>query len=112
MKWSVLERTSRTVSPFSKLTFPEWVENRINEGTLASLRAAIFVDPANARAAAIFGWRCAEYSRIEKEIGPDLARHAWAEADFQTRRACKLAPYDDQVKKLRARVVALLQLPG
>ena len=76
LKWSVLERTSRTVSPFSKLTFPEWVENRINEGTLASLRAAIFVDPANARAAAKFGWRCAEHSRIEKEISPDFARHA------------------------------------
>ena len=76
LKWSVLEQTNRTVSPFSKLTFHESVENRINEGTLASLRAAVFVNPANARAAAKFGWCCAEYSGLEKEIGPDFAaRH-------------------------------------
>ena len=69
------------------------------------------MNPANARAAAKFGWCCARDSRIEKEIGPDFARRVRAEADFQTRRACKLAPDDDQVKKLRARVGALLQLP-
>jgi len=29
LKWSVSEPTSRTISPFSKVTFAEWLENRI-----------------------------------------------------------------------------------
>jgi WD40 repeat protein len=34
LKWSVSQRQNRTVSPFSELTVPEWIENRIDEGTL------------------------------------------------------------------------------
>jgi hypothetical protein len=49
LKWSVSDRSQRTISPLSKLTFPEWIENRIKEGTIESLRAAIQMDPANAR---------------------------------------------------------------
>ena len=48
---------------------------------------------------------------LEKGTGPDESRRARAEADFQTRPALKLAPDNDEVKKLRAEVVKLLQLP-
>jgi hypothetical protein len=34
-----------------------------------------------------------------------------AKANFQTRRALKLAPDNDEVKKLRTEVVQLLKLP-
>ena len=34
LKWSVSGARSRTISPFSELTVPEWIENRIKEGTL------------------------------------------------------------------------------
>ena len=37
----------------------------------------------------------------QKETDPDDARRARAEADYQTRRALKLAPDNDEVKKLR-----------
>jgi hypothetical protein len=47
LRWSVSDRRSRTISPFSELTTEEWVENRITEGTLNSLQAAIQVDPAD-----------------------------------------------------------------
>jgi hypothetical protein len=67
------------------------------------------VDPANARLAAHFGRRVADYS-LEKGTDPAEARRARAEADFQTRRALKLAPDDGEVKKLRAEVAKLLQL--
>jgi hypothetical protein len=40
------------------------------------------------------------------------ARRAQGEADFQTRRAVELDPDNDEVKKLRAEVVKLLQLPS
>jgi len=59
LKWSVSDPRRRTISPFSKLTVPEWIENRIKVGTFGSLRAAIQMDPANAfRTSAI---RCAAF---------------------------------------------------
>jgi dipeptidyl aminopeptidase/acylaminoacyl peptidase len=109
MKWSVSERRSRTISPFSELTVAEWIENRITKGTLDGLRAAIEVDPANPRLAGNFGRRLADCA-VEKGTDPDEARRERGEADFQTRRALKLAPDNDEVKKLRAEVVNLLQL--
>ncbi len=57
MKWSVSDRRSRTISPFSQVTVSEWLENRIKEGTVEGLRAAMQVDPANARITAHLG-RC------------------------------------------------------
>ncbi len=59
LKWSVADPRRRTISPFSKLTVPEWIEHRIAEGTLDDLRTALQVDPANARLAAHFGSRLA-----------------------------------------------------
>ncbi len=41
---------------------------------------------------------------------PEVPRRARAEADYETRRALKLAPDNDDVKKLRAEVVKLLQI--
>ena len=109
LNWSVSERGSRTISPFSALTIAEWVENRITDGTRDSLRAAIQVDPANARLTAHFGKALADHA-LEKKTDPDEARRDRGEADFQTRRALKLAPDNDEVKKLRAEVANLLKL--
>jgi hypothetical protein len=47
---------------------------------------------------------------LDKETGPDEARRDKGEADFQTRRALKLAPNNDEVKNLRGEVVRLLGL--
>jgi hypothetical protein len=110
LKWSVSDRRQRTISPFSKLTVPEWIENRIKENTLESLRAAVEVDPTNARLAAHFFRALADYALAER-TDPAEAGRARAEADTQTRRAVKLAPDNDEVKKLRAKVVKLLKLP-
>jgi hypothetical protein len=111
LKWSVSDRRSRTISPFSELTIAEWIENRINEGTLDDLRTAMLVDPANARLNAHFGVALAKLAIAEK-TDPDDARRARAEADYQTRRALEIAPDNDEVKKLRAEVVKLLYLPS
>ena len=74
------------------------------------LRAAVEVDPTNARLAAHFGEALANYALAEG-TDPADARRAGAEADYQTHRAIKLAPDNDEVKKLRAEVVKLLNLP-
>jgi dipeptidyl aminopeptidase/acylaminoacyl peptidase len=109
MKWSVSDRRSRTISPFSQVTVPEWLENRIKEGTVEGLRAAMQVDPANARVTAHLGRRLANQA-LEQGSDPDEARRARGEADFLTSRALKLAPDNDEVKKLRDEVVKLLEL--
>ena len=109
MKWSVSDRRSRTISPFSQETVSEWLENRIKEGTVEGLRAAMQVDPANARVTADLGRRLADYA-LKQGSDPNEARRARGEADFLTSRALKLAPGNDEVKKLRDEVVKLLEL--
>ena len=66
------------------------------------------MDAANAGLAAHFGQRLAYYV-LEKGTDAAEVRRDRAEADFQTRRALKLAPENDEVKTLRAEVVRLLQ---
>ena len=80
----------------------------MKEATLAGLQGAIQVDPGNARLAANFGWRLADYA-LKK--GSDLAeiRRARGEADFQEQRALKLAPDNVEVQRLCADIVKLLQ---
>jgi WD40 repeat protein len=109
MLWSVSDRRTRMISPLSQLTVSEWLENRIKEGTVGGLRGAIQVDPANARVTAHLGRRLADQA-LKQGSDPDEARRARGEADFLTSRAVKLAPGNDEVKKLRDEVVKLLEL--
>ena len=67
------------------------------------------VDPANARVTAHLG-RCLADLALKQGSDPDEARRARGEADFLTSRAQKLAPDNDEVKKLRDEVVKLLEL--
>ena len=64
-----------------------------------------------ARLAAHFG-RCLAVYALAKGTDAAESRRARAEADFQTRRALRLAPENEEVKKLRAEVVRLLDLPA
>jgi hypothetical protein len=109
MKWSVSDRRTRTISPFSQVTVSEWLANRLNEGTVEGLRAALQIDPANARVTAYLGHRLAN-DALKQNVDPDEARRARGEADFLTSRAQKLAPDSDEVKRLRGEVVNLLEL--
>jgi hypothetical protein len=109
IKWSVSDRRSRTISPLPQVTVSEWLENRINEGTVQGLRAAMQVDPANARVTAHLGRRLADQA-LKQGADADEARRAGGEADFLTRRALKLAPDNEEVKKLRDEVIKLLEL--
>jgi hypothetical protein len=91
------------------VTVSEWLENRIKEGTIEGLRAALEVDPAKARVSAHLGRSLADQA-LEQGTDPDEARRARGEADFLTSRAQKLAPDNDEVRKLRDEVVTLLGL--
>ena len=107
MKWSVSDRRSRTISPFSQVTVSEWLENRIKEGTVEGLRAALQVDPANARVTAHLGRRLADHA-LKPGGDPDDAQRARGEADFLTSRALKHAPGNDEIKNVRDEVIKLL----
>ena len=85
------------------------MENRIKEGTVEGLRAALQVDPVNARVTSHLGRRLADQA-LKQGSDPDEARRARGEADFLTSRAVKLAPDNDEVKRLRNEVVKLLGL--
>jgi hypothetical protein len=51
-----------------------------------------------------FGFALANLA-VAEETNPDVGRRALAEADYQTRRALKLDPDNDEIKKLRDEVV-------
>ena len=107
LEWSVSDRRSRTISPFSQVTVSEWLRNRIKEGKVEGLRAAMKLDPGNARVTAHLGRRLADYA-LKQGTDPDEARRARGEADFLTSRAQKLAPDGEEVNRLRDEVVKLL----
>ena len=109
LKWSGADRKTSTISRFSRVSIAEWLEDRIKEGTVEGLRAALQVDPANARVTAHLGRHLADQA-LKQGGDPDEARRARGEADFLTTRALKLAPDSDEVKKLRDEVVKLLEL--
>jgi len=67
------------------------------------------IDPANAPVTAHLGRRLADWA-LEQGSDPDEARRARGQADFLTRRAVKLAPDNEEVKKLRDEVLKLLGL--
>jgi hypothetical protein len=108
LKWAVADYWNRTISPLSETTVDQWIENQIEEGTLDGLRAAMQMDPANARLAAHYGRRLADYS-LKNEGDPAEIRRARDEADFQTRRGLQLAPDSAEVRALRVETVRLLQ---
>jgi dipeptidyl aminopeptidase/acylaminoacyl peptidase len=114
LRWSVSDRRNRTISALSQETVSEWLENRIKEGRVEGLRDAMQVDPSNAPVTAHLGRRLADQA-VKQGSDTDEgrraeARRARAEADFLTSRAQKLAPNNDEVKKLRDEVVKLLGL--
>ena len=66
------------------------------------------VDPAHPRVTAHLGRRLADQA-LKQGSDPDEAWRARGEADFLTTRARKLAPNNDEVRKLRDEVVKLLE---
>jgi hypothetical protein len=101
LKWSVSDHSSRTISSLSDLTVPEWIENRIKEGTLDGLREAMRVAPGNLRITAHLGRRLADYA-LNEQADLEEARRAKGEADFLTLHALKLAPDNAEIKRLRS----------
>src|SRR5262249_46645452 len=109
LSWSASDPRNRTISPLSKITFSKWTGNKINERNIGALRLAIQIDPTNATLTAHLG-RLLGDDALTGRLDEDAARRARGETDFLTSRAQKLAPDNDEVKRLRDEVVRLLEL--
>jgi hypothetical protein len=96
-KWFFSDRATRTISPYSDVTFPEYIRRRIRENTLDSLREAVQLSPTNALALA----RLARQILVE---GQAENPRRYAEADFLSRHAAELASNEAEVRKIRAEI--------
>ena len=54
VRWFFADRSTRTISPFSSITVPEYVQRRIQEDTLESLQEAVRLAPTNGLAYAFY----------------------------------------------------------
>jgi dipeptidyl aminopeptidase/acylaminoacyl peptidase len=98
VKWFFADRATRTISPFSSMRMPDYVQRRIEENTVASLQEAVRLSPTNALATA----RLAKQALAQD---PKENPRRVGEADFYSRRAVALAPNEPEVLRIRAEVV-------
>jgi WD40 repeat protein len=101
-KWFLADRTTRTISPLSSITVPDYIQRRIEENTLESLNEAVRLAPINGLA----------FARLAKQVlaqsDKDNPRRV-GEADFFSRYALKWSPNDPEVKKIRAEIAAQIE---
>jgi hypothetical protein len=96
-KWVCADRATRTISAFSSITVPEYIQRRIQENTLESLQEAVRLAPTNGLVFA----RLARLVLAQNER--DNPRRV-GEADFFSRYALKLAPQGAEVALIRAEI--------
>ncbi len=97
-KWFFADRSTRTISPNSPVTLPDYVQRRIDENTFESLDDAVRLDPTNGLALARLALQ------VLKQDPARNPRQA-GEADWLSRRALALAPADDEVVRTRRAVL-------
>jgi WD40 repeat protein len=104
-RWFFEDSASRTVSPSSDVTVPEYVRRRIEENTLESLREATLLCATNALAFA----RLAESLTTSQRSGSHKRRAFPEDAEWFSRYATNLAPADPEVLRIRESVVQKLR---
>jgi len=101
-KWLFADRAQRTISAFSTITVPEYVEDLVRDDARKSLEEAVLLSPINGLA----------YARLARQLlqdkGNENPRQA-AEADFYSRYAVKLSPEHSKILQIRAEVREQIQ---
>jgi WD40 repeat protein/serine/threonine protein kinase len=97
LAWFLADRSTRTISPNSLMTIPEYIARRMEEKTLAAASEAVLLAPTNARA-------LAHLAEMLLASPGSNAPVAVAEAGFLIRRAEILAPGDARVQQSRQRI--------
>jgi hypothetical protein len=95
--WFLADRSSRTISPNSPITIPEYIERLMEENTLPSAREAVLLSPTNCPALAHLAEMLVTSPGSNQPV-------TLSEARFLLRRAETLSPADVRVKETRQRV--------
>jgi WD40 repeat protein len=91
-RWFLSDPNKRTISPWSTMRTEDYILRRIEEGTLASLREAVQLQPTNGLALARLAEKILELEAPEKA----------AEAEWLLQRGMKFSPNDPEVRRIRA----------
>ncbi|MDA1275590.1 MAG: M60 family metallopeptidase [Verrucomicrobia bacterium] len=97
-KWFLADRAARTISPFSDITVPDYIQRRIEGNTLDGLHEAVRLSPTNGLAFARLAQKVLEQDPAQNP------RHV-GEAFFYCRRARELAPDDPEVARITAEIL-------
>jgi dipeptidyl aminopeptidase/acylaminoacyl peptidase len=100
-KWVVADLSTRTISPFSAITVPEYLA-RVPEKDPASVRQALDLCPTNALLLARLAFLCSSNGR------PWANSPVYGDPDFLSGRAVQFAPNDPVVLGLRREILRAL----
>jgi hypothetical protein len=104
-RWFFADGATRTISPSSETTVPEYVQRRIEDNTRESLREATLLSPTNVIA---FTGYAENLSAIQIS-GPRRARAVPEDAEWFSRYATNLAPNNPEALQIRTLVLQRLK---
>jgi dipeptidyl aminopeptidase/acylaminoacyl peptidase len=104
-RWFFADSATRTISPSSNVTVPEYVRRRIEENTRESLQEATLLSSTNAMAFARLAQQLVAPSHV-------VRTEAWNDADWFSRYATNLAPADPEIRQIRESIVQRLAKPA
>ena len=110
LEWLLGQPGLRSTSPFSEVSFEDWVQRRISEMNLDDLQAAVMISPRNPHLLAWTGlcWAKQIDSDSQNREAPKNVKASFL-ADFYSRRAVELAPADGECLRLRAQTLDWLK---
>lgn len=95
--WFFTDFNSRTISPTSPLTIPDYVRLLIDRNRIEALQEATMLSPTN-------GLAFARLAKCVLSDDPNVNPRRDGEADFFSRRAVQLSPNDSEVLRIRSEV--------
>ena len=93
-RWFFSDSATRTISPSSNVTVPEYVKRRVEENTRESLQEATLLSSTNALA----------FARLAQQLvaqNQTVKAETWKDAEWFSRYATKLAPNDPEIRRIR-----------
>ena len=93
-RWFFADSATRTISPSSNVTVPEYVKRHVAENTRESLQEATLLSSTDALA----------FARLAQQlVAPNqkVKAAAWKDAEWFSRYATNLAPTDPEIRRIR-----------
>jgi len=104
-RWFFADSATRTISPSSNVTVPEYVNRRIEENTRESLQEATLLSSTNALA----------FARLAQQLvatNQAMGAEALKDAEWFSRYATNLAPTDPEIRLIRESIAQRVAEPA